>query len=184
MRSRCPGTGARSSCASSRTEHGRERGAGHHHRHLRACPVRADVRQNERFGRYLRAGRVQRRDRAHAAASPTDPWALLAVDVTTDARRIAATHYDWAVKLFEEPLRPGQQPARLHRDGRTRYDFAASSVPRRFRRVRRLLGARLRVRRSPPTSWRGAAPPSAKQRRDALGGARGRRLRPRAHGAA
>jgi hypothetical protein len=57
--------------------------------------------KNERFGRYLRAARV--RDRTVLAGVPADPWALLTVDVTADPRRVAATHYDWAPKLFEEP---------------------------------------------------------------------------------
>ena len=58
-----------------------------------------------RFGRYLRAGRV--RDVTVLAGSvTTDPWPMLATDVTTDTRRIGGTHYDWDSRLFQEPNLP------------------------------------------------------------------------------
>jgi hypothetical protein len=59
----------------------------------------------ERFARYLRAGRV--RDVTILSGVSTDPWTLLATDLTTDPRRIGATHYDWAPKFFEEPAISG-----------------------------------------------------------------------------
>lgn len=57
---------------------------------------------NERFGRHLRVGRP--RDVTTLAGSlGADPWALLSVDATSDARRIAGTHYDWQTRTFPEP---------------------------------------------------------------------------------
>src|SRR5262249_18412214 len=53
--------------------------------------------KEERFGRYLRVGRP--RDVTVLNSPITDPWALLAVDVTTNPLRISATHYDWSPKL-------------------------------------------------------------------------------------
>jgi len=63
------------------------------------------TRKDERFGRYLRVGTV--RDRTVVKNAGTDPWALLAVDVTSDPRRIAAKHYDRTPKLFEGSGFPG-----------------------------------------------------------------------------
>lgn len=57
--------------------------------------------REERVGRYLRAGRI--RDVTLIRSAGTDPWALLSVDVTTDTRRFEARHFDWAVKLYDEP---------------------------------------------------------------------------------
>ncbi|MCY1030650.1 hypothetical protein OV207_04205 [Corallococcus sp. BB11-1] len=56
--------------------------------------------KNDRFNRYLRAGKV--RDITTFSAIGTDPWVLLGLDVNTDPRRLGATHYDWASKVFEE----------------------------------------------------------------------------------
>ena len=51
-----------------------------------------NLSERERLGRYLQAGRV--RDTTNLAGEiGTDPWALLSTDVTTDARRVAGTHY-------------------------------------------------------------------------------------------
>ncbi|RYZ39153.1 MAG: hypothetical protein EOO71_21220, partial [Myxococcaceae bacterium] len=61
----------------------------------------ADVTtKNDRFNRYLRAGKV--RDITKFSAIGTDPWVLLGLDVNTDSRRLGATHYDWASKVFEK----------------------------------------------------------------------------------
>jgi RHS repeat-associated protein len=55
----------------------------------------------ERFGRYLRAGQVS--DVTVLAGDiGSDPWALLSVNVTTDPRSIAGTHYDTGARLFNE----------------------------------------------------------------------------------
>ena len=65
----------------------------------------AATSKSDRFGRYLRAGRL--RDLTLLSGSVVnDPWAMLPTDVTTDARRIGGSHYDWATKLFEEPASP------------------------------------------------------------------------------
>ena len=60
--------------------------------------------REERVGRYLRSGRVS--DVTHIIGAGTNPWLLLAVDVTTDLRRFGGEHFDWTVKLYEEPSPP------------------------------------------------------------------------------
>ncbi|MCW5800976.1 MAG: hypothetical protein KIT31_01075 [Deltaproteobacteria bacterium] len=53
--------------------------------------------ESERFGRYLRVGRV--RDTTVLAGNlGTDPWNLLSVDITSDPRRIAGTHNTFAAR--------------------------------------------------------------------------------------
>ncbi|WP_147451091.1 RHS repeat-associated core domain-containing protein [Corallococcus llansteffanensis] len=59
----------------------------------------------ERFGRYLQAGKV--RDVTVLTSSSLDPWTLLATDLTTYARRLGGTHYDWATKVYEETPQSG-----------------------------------------------------------------------------
>jgi len=56
---------------------------------------------DERFARYLRAGQVSDVT-VFAAGIGDDPWALLPIDVTSDSRRIGATHYETRARLFNE----------------------------------------------------------------------------------
>ncbi|MCP3060099.1 hypothetical protein LXT21_15050 [Myxococcus sp. K38C18041901] len=58
-----------------------------------------------RFARYLQAGRA--RDVTTVTSASLDPWTLLAVDLSTYARRLKATHTEWGAKLFEEPAPAG-----------------------------------------------------------------------------
>jgi hypothetical protein len=93
---------------------------------------------DQRFARRLRFGRVSNVT-VLAGNVGTDPTALLAVDVTADARRIASTHYEWDAK----PARGGIE--------RTR-GVLGDGVPVRLCGVagvlqpRRLPPARLRIR--------------------------------------
>jgi hypothetical protein len=81
----------------------------------------------ERFSRYARAGRV--RDVTVLTGNvETDPWAMLVVDVTTDARRSAATHYDWGTELFEEPEAPDQNNVDCFIDMVYPYDYDLSVI--------------------------------------------------------
>ena len=84
----------------------------------------APTPKNDRFGRYLRAGRV-RDVTVLAGTLGDDPWPLLGVDTTADPRRIAAAHYDWATKIFEEPAVANISPLDCM-EVSLPYDFAAS----------------------------------------------------------
>ena len=54
---------------------------------------------DQRYNLYQRAGRTS--DVTVLSGSVgADAWALLATNVTSDARRIAATHYDWGTRLL------------------------------------------------------------------------------------
>jgi hypothetical protein len=55
---------------------------------------------NQRFGRYLRAGRTS--DVTTLGGVGTDPWPLLSVNVTSDSRRIAGQHFEWDTRSFVE----------------------------------------------------------------------------------
>lgn len=65
-------------------------------------PWNSTMTQNERFGRYLRAGRVSDVN-VLLTASGTDPWKLLTVNSATDSRRISGTHYDYDSRTYTEP---------------------------------------------------------------------------------
>ena len=81
--------------------------------------------KNERFGRYALAGRV--RDVSVLSGDiGADPWALLATPLITDPRRIASTHHDWGVRLFEEPAASQQSGVDCMIDMMYPYDYALS----------------------------------------------------------
>ena len=80
--------------------------------------------ETERFGRYLRVGRT--RDVTVVSGNlGASAWPLLGLDVTTDPRRIGATHYEWGIRVFEEPAVPGTHPLDCMETSFP-YDFAAS----------------------------------------------------------
>ncbi len=119
----------------------------------------APTPKNERFGRYLRVGRL-RDVTVFSGFLPADPWALLSVDVATDARRIGATHYDWATRLFEEPSLPGGNPLDCMEMAHP-YDFAASFGAALGSLAYDACSAHGFVYGLATDSWRGdAAPPS------------------------
>ncbi|MBK7862262.1 MAG: hypothetical protein IPJ65_27375 [Archangiaceae bacterium] len=65
-------------------------------------PTFSAAPQNERFGRYLKAGRV-RDSTVLSGTLDVSPWALLTADVNTDPRRISQTHSELATVLINEP---------------------------------------------------------------------------------
>jgi RHS repeat-associated protein len=113
----------------------------------------------EHFGRYLRAGRV--RDRTVLKNIGTDPWTLLVIDITTDSRRIAATHNDSTPRLFEEPAVQGADPMDCI-DMMFPYDFRMSFGYNLGGGSYNVCSAHGFLYVSATDSWRGdAAPPSA-----------------------
>lgn len=83
----------------------------------------AAANQNERFGRYLRLGKV--RDVTILGGDlPTTPWELLPINVATDSRRLAAIHYDWQTRTFDQPAGPSENELCL--DLVQPYDFDLS----------------------------------------------------------
>ena len=68
-------------------------------------PWAPSMTPNERFGRYLRAGRV--RDTTKLGGDlGTDPWPLLSTNVGSDARRIGGEHFEWDTRSFVESYPP------------------------------------------------------------------------------
>ncbi|NNB88541.1 RHS repeat-associated core domain-containing protein [Corallococcus exiguus] len=113
-----------------------------------------------RFARHLQAGRA--RDVTTVTSSGLDPWALLATDLPSYARRLRATHTEWGTKLFEEPAPTGSTNTSLDcLEMSFPLDFAASilqtsgSIP--FYDACRARGFQYtRV----TDAWRGTPPPS------------------------
>jgi RHS repeat-associated protein len=68
-------------------------------------PFSQGMSQSERFGRYVRAGRVSDVSILAGVVS-TDPWALLTANLNGDPRRIAVTHVEYDTRLFLEPPLP------------------------------------------------------------------------------
>ncbi|AKQ68271.1 hypothetical protein A176_005183 [Myxococcus hansupus] len=113
-----------------------------------------------RFARYLQSGRV--RDVTTVTSPGVDPWALLATDLTTYARRLKATRTEWGTKLFEELAPTGTTNTTLDCvEMAFPHDFAASFLQsagsnsaydtcraRGFQYTRRI------------DAWRGTPPPS------------------------
>jgi hypothetical protein len=66
--------------------------------------------KSERSSRYALAGRV-RNVTVLSGDIGADPWALLTTPLITDPRRIASTHHDWGVRLFEERASPTRRNA-------------------------------------------------------------------------
>ncbi|WP_415835040.1 RHS repeat-associated core domain-containing protein [Corallococcus soli] len=58
-----------------------------------------------RFARYRQVGKV--RDVTTVTSVSLDPWTLLANDLSTNTRRLKASHVEWATRLFEEPTPTG-----------------------------------------------------------------------------
>lgn len=119
------------------------------------APFAITMTREERFGRYLRVGRV--RDVTVLKNAGNDPWAMLATDIATDPRRIGATHYDWLPRLFEEPAQPNQDfdiDMVFPYDFRTSFGWNIGSI--------NLFSAHGFLYGSATDSWRGdAAPPSS-----------------------
>lgn len=59
----------------------------------------AAMTSSQRFGRYLRVGRSSDTTML-AGALGDDPWALLGVDIATDARRIASSHVTYDARVL------------------------------------------------------------------------------------
>ena len=70
------------------------------------APFKPATDATDRFLRYMKAGRVSDITTLSGSTSEgsgdlgTDPWALLTVDVTRDARRVAASHMDYRARLL------------------------------------------------------------------------------------
>lgn len=89
------------------------------------APFVASMDAAARFQRNMKVGHVSDVTTLSGTIGG-DPWALLGVDITRDARRIAGTHYDWQARL----LPGGSAPANNERclDLMFPYDFAASQA--------------------------------------------------------
>jgi hypothetical protein len=111
--------------------------------------------KEDRFGAYLRASHV--RDQTMLKNVGIDPWALLAIDITTDSRRIAATHYDRDPKLFDFAVSSADPMDCV--EIIYPYDFALSALhPAAYN----ICSAHGFLYTSVTDSWRGdEAPPSA-----------------------
>jgi RHS repeat-associated protein len=113
----------------------------------------------ERFGRYLRVGRVKDVTTL-GGNTPTDPWQLLTVDTAGDPRRIAATHYDWTARLYEEPAIAGTNAIDCI-DMMYPYDYATSFDWNLGSYGYDVCSAHGFMYQATTQSWRGsAAPPS------------------------
>jgi len=65
---------------------------------------------DQRFGRYLRIGRP-RDTTVLAGLLGSDAWGLLAVNETTDSRRISGTHYEYTAKVIPEVSSTADDPS-------------------------------------------------------------------------
>jgi RHS repeat-associated protein len=112
--------------------------------------------KKDRFRAYLRASHV--RDQTMLKNVGIDPWTLLAIDITADSRRIAATHYDRDPKLFDEAASSADPMDCM--DIIYPYDFARSFLhPAAYN----ICSAHGFLYASVTDSWRGdEAPPSAR----------------------
>jgi RHS repeat-associated protein len=113
----------------------------------------------ERFGRYLRVGRVKDVTTLIGEV-PADPWLLLTVDTANDTRRTAGTHYNWTPRLYIEPSMPGTNAIDCL-DMMYPYDYALSFAWNLGPAGYDVCSGHGFMYQSATQSWRGTAPPPA-----------------------
>jgi RHS repeat-associated protein len=122
------------------------------------APWASTMTQNQRFGRYLLAGRTSDVTQLGGVFN-SDLFQLLTIDVTSDTRRVGATHYDWDTRTYNEPPPPTQNDVCM--DMMFPYDFDTSGPDNFGASSYDVCSAHGFVYQLDVDSWRGsAAPPS------------------------